>query len=106
MRVHAESPTIRPAAVAGSFYPRDPSLLRQTGKKLLTKGPGPQTDRPKALIAPHAGYAYSGPVAGRAFATIGDGAASITRVVVIGPAHYISLRGIAVRRQRRLILPL
>ena len=51
MRVHAESPTIRPAAVAGSFYPRDPSLLRQTGKKLLTKGPGPQTDRPKALIA-------------------------------------------------------
>jgi MEMO1 family protein len=96
MRVRARSPTVRPAAVAGSFYPRDPDVLRQEVANLLAKALGVTTSRPKALIAPHAGYPYSGSVAGRAFATIGDGAASITRVVVIGPAHYISLRGIAV----------
>jgi AmmeMemoRadiSam system protein B len=96
MRVRADSPTVRPAAVAGSFYPRDPGLLRQEVANLLIEAPDPQTGRPKALIAPHAGYAYSGPVAGRAFATIADDASSITRVVVVGPAHYVSLRGIAV----------
>ena len=50
---------------------------------------------PKALIAPHAGYLYSGPVAAAAFATLGDSALTITRVVLIGPAHYVRLRGIA-----------
>jgi hypothetical protein len=51
---------------------------------------------PKALIAPHAGYAYSGQVAAAAFATLRDSAQTITRVVLIGPAHYVHVRGIAV----------
>jgi AmmeMemoRadiSam system protein B len=51
---------------------------------------------PKALIAPHAGYIYSGNVAGAAFATLQGHAATIKRVVVIGPAHYVAVRGIAV----------
>ena len=50
---------------------------------------------PKALIAPHAGYAYSGRVAAAAFATLRDSAQTITRVVLIGPAHYVPVRGIA-----------
>ena len=50
---------------------------------------------PKALIAPHAGYAYSGRVAAAAFATLRDSAQTITRVVLIGPAHYVQVRGIA-----------
>ena len=50
---------------------------------------------PKALIAPHAGYAYSGRVAAAAFATLRDSAQTITRVVLIGPAHYLHVRGIA-----------
>jgi AmmeMemoRadiSam system protein B len=52
--------------------------------------------RPKALIAPHAGYIYSGSVAAAAFATLSGWARSITRVVLIGPAHYVALRGIAI----------
>ena len=51
---------------------------------------------PKALIAPHAGYVYSGRVAAAAFATLRNGAQGITRVVLIGPAHYVRVRGIAV----------
>jgi AmmeMemoRadiSam system protein B len=51
---------------------------------------------PKALIAPHAGYVYSGRVAAAAFATLRDRTVSIARVVLIGPAHYVYVRGIAV----------
>ena len=50
---------------------------------------------PKALIAPHAGYAYSGGVAAAAFAMLRDSAQAITRVVLIGPAHYVQVGGIA-----------
>jgi AmmeMemoRadiSam system protein B len=51
---------------------------------------------PKAVIAPHAGYVYSGPVAGRAFAALNEGAPRIRRAVVIGPAHFVPFRGVAV----------
>jgi AmmeMemoRadiSam system protein B len=51
---------------------------------------------PKALISPHAGYIYSGRVAAAAFATLRASAQTITRVVLIGPAHYVHVRGIAV----------
>jgi AmmeMemoRadiSam system protein B len=51
---------------------------------------------PKALIAPHAGYIYSGAVAAAAFATLRDHAAAARRVVLIGPAHYVPLHGLAV----------
>jgi AmmeMemoRadiSam system protein B len=47
------------------------------------------------VIAPHAGYGYSGPVAGNAFASLGREASSIRRVVVIGPAHFVPIRGLA-----------
>src|SRR5438046_2771596 len=50
---------------------------------------------PKGVIAPHAGYAYSGQIAAAAFATLRDGAQRFARVVVIGPAHYVPIRGIA-----------
>ena len=48
------------------------------------------------MIAPHAGYVYSGPVAGHAFAALADGASAIRRAVVVGPAHFVPFRGIAV----------
>jgi AmmeMemoRadiSam system protein B len=51
---------------------------------------------PKAVIAPHAGYVYSGPVAGRAFAALGEAAPQFRRVVVIGPGHFVPFHGIAV----------
>src|SRR5262245_12892777 len=95
MRTASELPGVRPAAVAGSFYPRDPGRLRAQVDELLAGPPGVQVD-PKALIAPHAGYVYSGGVAAAAFATLRTRAETIERAVVIGPAHYVRLRGLAV----------
>jgi MEMO1 family protein len=87
---------VRPPAVAGQFYARHPDRLRAEVAELLA---GVQTSRvasPKALIVPHAGYAYSGRVAATAFATLRDSAPAVERVVVIGPAHYFPVRGIAI----------
>jgi hypothetical protein len=80
--------------VAGRFYPADPGRLRTDVLELLaqTKSSGVL---PKALIAPHAGYIYSGGVAAHAFGTLREHGSTIRRVVVIGPAHYVPLRGIA-----------
>jgi AmmeMemoRadiSam system protein B len=87
---------VRPPAVAGTFYAADPGRLRATVEDFLAApGPAPAESRPKALIAPHAGYVYSGPVAGHAFRALGEGAAQVRRVVVIGPAHYVPFRGLA-----------
>ena len=82
--------------MAGQFYPAEPARLRGEVLRLLdATGPSDRT-LPKALIAPHAGYVYSGAVAGAAFATLRERAGTIERVVLIGPAHYVAVRGIAV----------
>ena len=87
--------TTRPPAVAGHFYAAHPARLRTQVLDLLPDSPVPLSVTPKALIAPHAGYDYSGRVAGVAFATLGNSAHIIRRVVMIGPAHYEYVRGIA-----------
>jgi AmmeMemoRadiSam system protein B len=87
---------IRPPAVAGQFYPGDRQMLRTSVSRLLAEAPASAMLAPKALIAPHAGYIYSGHVAAAAFAALRDNTQAITRVVVIGPAHYVPARGIAV----------
>lgn len=89
---------LRPAAVAGTFYPGDPATLAATVDGLLAEARRRIPDypeQPKALIAPHAGYVYSGPVAASAYAPLTPYAADIRRVVVLGPAHTVPLRGIA-----------
>jgi AmmeMemoRadiSam system protein B len=95
MPTRATSPTVRLAAVAGQFYSGHPDRLRRDVADLLGEA-APRARAPKALIAPHAGYPYSGAVAAQAFATLTTAASTIRRVVVIGPAHYVPLRGIAV----------
>jgi len=87
---------IRPPAVAGTFYPADAARLRRMVETCLGESRDHAEPAPKAVIAPHAGYAYSGLVAGRAFATLGERATPIRRVVVVGPAHYVPIRGLAV----------
>jgi AmmeMemoRadiSam system protein B len=73
----------------------------------LAAGNAPRPARtPKAVIAPHAGYVYSGAVAGRAFAALGEGAAQLRRVVVIGPAHFVPFRGIALPSAQAFRTPL
>lgn len=87
-------PTIRPPAVAGLFYPADPDELSHYVRQMLGDA---QTRElvPKALIAPHAGYIYSGPVAASAYATLAPIADRIRRVVLLGPTHRVAVRGLA-----------
>ena len=85
----------RRPAVAGSFYPAQPDRLRRQVVGLLADAGTPPKITPKALIAPHAGYIYSGSPAAAAFATLRDCAQTLARVVLIGPAHYVAIRGIA-----------
>jgi AmmeMemoRadiSam system protein B len=86
---------VRPSAVAGQFYPGNADRLRKQVRDLLANIAMPIKNIPEALIAPHAGYVYSGASAAAAFATLRNGAQMITRVVLIGPAHYVDVRGIA-----------
>ena len=86
---------VRPAAVAGQFYLGNADRLRKQVSDLLAGIAMPIKNIPEALIVPHAGYVYSGATAAAAFATLRNGAQMITRVVLIGPAHYVHVRGIA-----------
>ncbi|MCS6914906.1 MAG: AmmeMemoRadiSam system protein B [Myxococcales bacterium] len=99
--------TLRPAAVAGLFYPAAPAVLRKTVQELLQGAAPPAQDRPvKALIVPHAGYVYSGPIAATAYRRLHAQAASIRRVVLLGPAHRAPVRGLALPNWTGLQTPL
>ena len=88
---------LRPPAVAGTFYPLDAAELRRTVAGYVEGCPrSGAVRRPKALIVPHAGYAYSGPVAGCAYRRLRDSGARIRHVVLIGPTHRVPLRGLAI----------
>jgi len=128
---------VRPAAVAGLFYPDDPVALRSTVASLhaarTRRAKGAPAERaaatpprrpPKAVIAPHAGYSYSGPIAASAFAVLASGAAGATgaagagsaagdasvsevrRVVLLGPSHHVPLRGLGLPGAEGFATPL
>ena len=110
---------IRRPAVAGTFYPADPGRLREQVEELLAgsaasglaaplpapgrSSEGPATHAgepvpsgpPKAIIAPHAGYIYSGPIAASAFKTLEPLRGKIRRVVLVGPSHFVPFAGLA-----------
>ena len=98
---------IRPTAVAGSFYPADPRALQADlaahFAALDRKPPGPP---PKAIIAPHAGYVYSGPIAASVYSRLAALKGIVTRVVLAGPAHRVYVEGIAVPRAGAFTTPL
>src|SRR5438045_3836201 len=90
---NAQAPmNVRPAAVAGSFYPRARAELSATVEKLLAERAGGQPA--KALVVPHAGYVYSGPIAASAYAQW-RGLPTPARIVLLGPAHYVGIPGLA-----------
>jgi AmmeMemoRadiSam system protein B len=102
----ADTEKIRTAAVAGSFYPADRHGLATQVTRLLAQVPTSADASPKALIAPHAGYVYSGAIAACAFAQLRTHGDAIARVVVIGPAHYLPLRGLALPTTEAFATPL
>lgn len=87
-------PVIRAPAVAGLFYPAASRQLAHDVQLLLTEA-RPHELIPKALISPHAGYIYSGPIAATAYAALKPVAAHIRRVVLLGPTHRVAVRGLA-----------
>lgn len=97
---------IREPAVAGMFYPSAADELSQTLQQYLAEAspqPGPV---PKALIAPHAGYVYSGPVAASAYIQLIPARFTINRVVLLGPSHRVPLDGLAASSATHFATPL
>ncbi len=86
---------IRPAAVAGMFYPEAADVLQQTINTFLHDSTV-KDSHPKVIIAPHAGYIYSGPVAASAYAQLQPIHNCIKKVVLLGPAHRIAFYGLAI----------
>jgi AmmeMemoRadiSam system protein B len=103
--MHDEKHGCRRPAVADLFYPGEPAALRRDVDQYLdaASADGPA---PKALIAPHAGYVYSGPVAAYAYATLAAVADRIRRVVLLGPAHRVLVRGLALSNAEEFATPL
>jgi hypothetical protein len=89
---------IRQPAVAGTFYPAEPDALERQLTLFLSDAANdaPSPALPKAIIGPHAGYVYSGPVAARAYTRLAAARGQIKRVVLIGPSHHLAFRGLAV----------
>lgn len=85
----------RQTAVAGTFYPANPKELETQVSKLLSDSQKEFLKCPKALIAPHAGYIYSGPIAANAYHGISKFKDQIKQVVIFGPSHHMAFEGIA-----------
>jgi len=90
---------VRKPAVAGTFYPSDPEDLRRTAAGMLS---GRGEEEALGVVVPHAGFIYSGPVAGHVFGTV-----RVPEVVVLlGPNHWGTGPGVAVPEARGMATPL
>jgi AmmeMemoRadiSam system protein B len=111
---------VRPPAVAGQFYPGTARELRAEVETLLagadsaavaaaagsSAAGSPARAAPKAVIAPHAGYVYSGAIAATAFAALAPAGAALRRVLLLGPSHHVLLRGLALPGVEAMATPL
>jgi MEMO1 family protein len=99
--------SVRPAAVAGQFYPEDAHALSAQIQSLLVHAEPPDVPIiPKGLIVPHAGYIYSGPIAASAYVLLASLRRHIHRVILLGPSHHIGFSGIALPTTTAFITPL
>lgn len=98
--------SVRPAAVAGSFYPGSAGALAAAVRAHLGAASGDQGPAPKLLVVPHAGYVYSGDAAGHGHARLAPLRGRVRRVVLLGPAHRVALRGLALPAAQLFETPL
>jgi len=102
------NPDVRPPAVASLFYPGDARALAEEVSSYLDRtqeaplAPG----FPKALIVPHAGFIYSGPVAASAYDRLRPARGIVRRVVILGPCHRVPVHGLALPRAKAFDTPL
>jgi AmmeMemoRadiSam system protein B len=99
---------VRRPAVAGSFYPSDGHALRLVVQECLADAresiaPG---CFPKAIVVPHAGYMYSGPIAARAYRLLEPAGERVERVVLVGPSHRVPFAGLAVPSHNEFETPM
>src|SRR5947209_4156556 len=85
---------VRPAAVAGSWYPAAPHRLAEQIDAYVANADVDPSSPPRAIIAPHAGLIYSGPVAAFAYKTAT--AARYAAIVVVGPSHFVGFPGVSI----------
>jgi hypothetical protein len=97
---------VRPPAVAGTFYPESKEKLGALVRGFLADARTDPGAQPKALVVPHAGLVYSGPIAASAYATLAPFASRISRVVLVGPAHRAYVDGLASPGAQALRTPL
>ena len=105
---HGAAPRVRRPAVAGSFYPATADTLRSSIREAFADAVRPDDGAPlpEALVVPHAGYVYSGPIAASAYARILPARSTISRVVLLGPSHRAYVRGLAVPSADSFLTPL
>lgn len=96
----------RQAAVAGTFYDADAGRLRQHVKQLLSADTVLPETLPGVLIVPHAGYIYSGSTAAQAYRCLMLDPDQVKRVLLLGPAHRVYLKGMAIPSVERFATPL
>jgi len=97
--------SIRKPAVADMFYPGDPDELHRMISAFLNEAKSGE-GVPKAIIAPHAGYIYSGPIAASVYAHIAPAQNTISRVILLGPSHRVPFQGIAASSMDAFATPL
>ena len=100
------STNLRPAAVAAMFYPESGAVLARQVAQMLAAAPRALVQRPKAIIVPHAGYVYSGPIAASIYAPLAALRNSVRRIVLLGPTHRVAITGLAVPSSSAFATPL
>ena len=98
--------SVRPPAVAGMFYSEHADSLSHDIQRFLAQAETPTSDSPKAIIAPHAGYVYSGPIAAQAYAQLRAARGRVQRVILLGPCHRVPVRGLALPDAAAFLTPL
>jgi len=97
--------SVRPAAVAGMFYPDDREQLLAEVRRYMDLADPPVPDFPlRGLIVPHAGYIYSGPIAGFGYRLLRN--ANFSRIIMLGPSHFVAFRGLALPGVDAMATPL
>jgi AmmeMemoRadiSam system protein B len=102
----ARMQSLRPPAVAGLFYPAERDLLAASIEGFMAHVAPVHAAVAHAVIAPHAGYVYSGPIAAHAYAALAPRRNAVRRVVVAGPAHRVYVSGIAVPSAQAFVTPM